>query len=222
MKIFQSLYLSLFIIIFFVGGCAKKQNNKKLADTYFKMALYELGQETVDAAACQRALAHLSQALTEHEAAQYYGLQATILMNLGHFDQSEQSFKKAFACKAPVEVVAQINNNYACLLAQRGNTAQATDLLNKVINNPLYATPEVAWVNLGRLALDQNDTAKAYTSFSNALLLAPDYVDAHYYRALTAYQQGKAKLCQRDLSAVLRQVPYHEGACALLTLLKKA
>ncbi len=210
-KTFYSLLASILLL----AACAKKQEPQKsdqLAQTYFKMAFLELTEDADAPHVCKRALMHIDQALVQCKKPEYYALKATLLFKLSAYSESETCFKKALELESDPAARAEISNNYACLLAQKGEVARAEALWVELKNSSVYQTPEVALVNLGKLHVQQKSFAKAKTAFQDAAYLSPSYLDAHFYLAVVAQQLGDRTLVRQELETVLSLEPEHQGA----------
>ncbi len=198
----------------FFGGC-EKHSNQKLAQTYFRMAFNELADDPDDLLACKRALVNIDRALDQEPQSHYYAFKATVLFKLGDYSNSDVFFKKALSTTADDVLRAEITNNYACLLARKGDSSKALDMWQRLIHDPNYQTPEVAWVNLGKLYVASHDLPHAQDAFKQAVLTDPSYLDAHYYLGLIAQQQGDRSTAVREIKLVLALEPDHVGANAL-------
>jgi type IV pilus assembly protein PilF len=196
------------------NGCGKKPN-QKLAQTYFRMAFNELADDPDDQLACKRALVGIDRALSQEQKPQYLALKATILFKLNDYEKSNSFFKRALEEPSDPALRAEITNNYACLMAHHGNNAKAKNLLQQLTHDATYQTPEVAWVNLGKVYATEHDLSHAQEAFKQAVLAAPSYLDAHYYLGLIAYQQGDIPVAQHEIKLVLALEPDHVGANSL-------
>jgi tetratricopeptide (TPR) repeat protein len=106
------------------------------------------------------------------------------------------------------------------LLVQLKRPEEALALLKELEKSKDYLTPEVACVNQGKLVIDcYRDYQKAHEHFLHALALAPSYVDAHYYAALTAYQLKDLPCAKNEVKTILFLEPDHQGARALAGML---
>ena len=199
------------LMILFLSGCGKKDEGKK-AKSYFNMAYAELMDEAPTHASYQQALQLVRQALDCEKKAEYYALMATLLFNLGDEHEAQKAFDQALALEPNHELRAQIMNNYACLYAQMGNRAEAEKLWRSLTTDSWYPTPEVAWVNLGKLYLDGDQAKKAEQAFATAATLSPSYLDAHFYQAVAAKQAGDVGLAATTLEKVLALEPGHQLA----------
>lgn len=206
MNFFNWAYYSHFFFatvfaIFVFPGCGKK-NNAELAGTYFKLAFLELNGDVESIHACKRSLAMIDKALTYQERPEFYAYKATLLFKINKFTESDIFFKKALNLKPEPILKAEIMNNYACLCAQRGDIVKAHDIFTLLASEASYQTPEVAFVNLGKLALKQKDLKAAKELFQRAVNVCPSYTDAHYYLAKIALLCGDTELAAREQSLV--------------------
>jgi len=198
-------------IVGVVGGC-EKQSNTKLAHAYFKMAFTELGDDADPVAAHKRALVSINKALELQEKAEYYALKATVLFNLGDSALSQTCYQKALALQPEQAMRGEIVNNYACLLAHQKQYDQARTMWKGLTKDALYQTPEVAFVNLGRLYAEEKNYMAAKESFQNAVHIAPSYLDAQYYLGLMAHKLGDSQLAAKQTKMLLSLEPTHQGA----------
>ena len=204
-------FLWVILAFSFLSSCGKKEN-VRLAQNYYRLAMLELTDTNYSVHTYKKALQLIDQALEYEQKPQYQAFKATLLFKLGHMVESECFFKKALSHCTDPHVKAEIVNNYACLLAQAKRTNEALALWNELETNKSYLTPEVACVNQGKLALEGKNYEKAHTHFLKALSLAPEYLDAHYYAALTAYQLHDRSFAYNEVKTILFLEPKHEGA----------
>ena len=206
------MFFYCFLLAFF-GGCGKK-NNTKLAKTYFKTAFMELAEDRKGNARLQAALQQINLAIEQSAQPEYLALKATILQYQGHTRESISFFNKALALPMEPGLKAQIMNNFACVLAQSGEPVKAKTIWQDLAASTWYPTPEVAWVNLGKMHLEDNDPVRAKEAFKTAATLAPQYVDAHFYMAVAAQAAGQKAAAVEGLEAVLKLEPEHKQALA--------
>jgi Tfp pilus assembly protein PilF len=207
------------VFLFFCSGCGKKKDTN-LAQTYFKMAFCDLADSAKTHGAYQAALQHINQALVLEKKPEFLALKGTLLMHLGHLHLSESCFKEALLLPTTEDGLhEQILNNYACLLAQLGKTEDASRIWRDLASSPVYNTPEVAWVNIGKLELSAEHFGKAANAFTTAAMLEPQYVDAHFYCAVAACAAGKNRQADEALKKVLQLEPSHQLARSMANLL---
>lgn len=201
----------MFLIVVGLSACGKK-SNEQLAQTYFKMALMDVAESPDLIAGCKRALGDIDKALENAQEPEYYALKGTLLFKLGQYEQSEFIFNRALDITTDGVLKAEIMNNLACLWAHQGKNDKAAAVWESLKSDIFYKTPEVAMVNLGKLCAQKGDMSGADRSLHEAVMIAPSYIDAHYYRALVARQQGKSDVVKQECGIVLTLAPTHEGA----------
>jgi tetratricopeptide (TPR) repeat protein len=213
--------LGVLLAVFFCG-CGKKaeDKNQKLAQTYYKLCMLEISQYSDVGDSPQttyrKALSYIQDALKYKISAEFLAVKATILFRLGDFEQSCQIFEQALTCSdALAKVRASILNNYACLLAQMGKADKALDIFDKLAKDSDYFTPQAAVFNKGKIFFDKQDYRSAIKEFSQAVALAPEYVDAHYFLAASAFNLKNKALTKNEIDTVLFLEPTHEGAIKL-------
>jgi type IV pilus assembly protein PilF len=99
-----------------------------------------------------------------------------------------------------------VNNNYGLLLCSLGDEAEAMRYFKKALNDPLYRTPEFAYVNAGVCVKNMGDYARARQFLSRALALSPDQPQALYHMADLAYQSGDYQNARRYITRHLQVV----------------
>jgi type IV pilus assembly protein PilF len=115
----------------------------------------------------------------------------------------------------------EANNNYGQFLCEHDRPRQAMDYLAKAISNPLYQTPQTAYLNMGRCSVKLGETTQANDYLLTALRLAPNYLPALRELAALHLELGNAKLasfispaCSRRQGTPLRPM-YCGWACRL-------
>jgi len=217
-------FIYLISIILVISGCSKKDDNKnkKLAQTYYKLCMVELSDNTDKMKNIQssyrKALEYIQESINFYESAENLAIKGTILFRLGDYEQSCKFFQAALAHKSSDKVRAGILNNYACLLAQMGQVNKALDIFNELEKNHNYFTPQAAVFNRGKIFFDKMDYEKALDEFSKAVKLAPEYTDAHYFSGLSALKLDDKKRAQHELETVLFLDPTHDGALKLVEM----
>jgi tetratricopeptide (TPR) repeat protein len=208
--------ISVLSIIF--CGCGKKTEykNKKLAQTYYKLCMLELSQSADKNINPQmlyrKALEYIQDALRYDSSAECLAVKATLLFRLGDFEQSRNNFLEALKRESSPKLHASILNNYACLSAQIGDVDKALSIFNKLEKDNDYFTPQAAVFNKGKIFFEKQDYKQAISEFSRAVRLAPEYIDAHYFLALSALRLKNISLAKKELEAVLFLEPDHREA----------
>jgi Tfp pilus assembly protein PilF len=114
-----------------------------------------------------------------------------------------------------------ISNNYACLLAEKGERDKALKLFESLERDKAYMTPQVALVNQAKIYSDRKNFIKAEQKLVRAIEIAGDYVDAHFYLAKIYLRLGKRDLARRSLERLLKIEKNHKGALGLLSQLER-
>lgn len=199
-------------LLLMLSSCQKK-NNEAVGQTYYRLAVVEAqhGNEY----GYRQGLDYLAQALSHEKKPIYYALTGTLYFLLKHYAKSQWNFDQALAATTDPTLRADILNNQACLHAQLGDYDKAKGLWDRLINDTSYLTPEVAFVNKGKCAVQHNDLAEAQRCFSQAITIAPQYSDAYFYRALTALRQQDHSLARQALATLTFADPCHQGIAAL-------
>jgi Tfp pilus assembly protein PilF len=202
--------------LIFVGCGGGKQNDAQLAQTYFKMAFADMAEENSMSLSMKRALVNINKALECDERPEYYAFKGTVLCKLGDYTQSEKCYKKALGCQPDAILRAEISNNRACLLAQHKKYTAAQKVWRELIHDTSYQTPEVAWVNLGKIYAEKKKFKEAKDAFEHATMLAPSYIDAHFYLGLVERELGDRLHARREADLILKMEPEHYGAHMLM------
>lgn len=207
------------LTILFYSGCGL-QKKKKKADYHYALAVSDLECQDFTHQKQVDALVNLDKAISCFPTSQTYALKATLLFKLNHLSEAELYFKKAI-CLAKTPILKnEIRNNYACLLAEKGDLMRARSILNELRHNPYYSTPEVALVNIGKCFSMKKEYSKALEVLNDACALAPNYVDAHYYKAVLLYfYMHDYSQVKNIIDQILTLEPEHKGAHQLQELI---
>jgi type IV pilus assembly protein PilF len=83
-----------------------------------------------------------------------------------------------------------IENTYAGFLCRTGKAVAGEKLFTEVARNPLYQTPEVAWVNAGVCVRGTGDVVDAERYFNKALTIHPNLPEAMLQLGNIAFDRG--------------------------------
>ncbi|MFL6547107.1 MAG: type IV pilus biogenesis/stability protein PilW [Povalibacter sp.] len=83
----------------------------------------------------------------------------------------------------------EFQNNYAVILCKRDKQSKGEKLFVQAANNPLYKTPEVAYLNAGSCARSAGNLEHAEANLRKALSLKPRFTEALYQMAELEYQK---------------------------------
>ena len=132
-----------------------------------------------------------------------YSLRGLVLFQLKEFDSAEKDFKRALSLddKNP-----EINNNFGWYLCQSGRAKESIDYFQKAIRNPLYRTPELAWLNVGACYIKLNELDAADDALRRIIRFSPENPQALYNLALVAYKRGNFEAAKMHLMTVVKKV----------------
>jgi type IV pilus assembly protein PilF len=82
------------------------------------------------------------------------------------------------------------HNNYGWFLCKRGHFKEAIKQFQEALSNPLYATPEMTYTNLGNCYKQAGQFKNAEDNLQRALALRPDMPQALYGLAELSYAGG--------------------------------
>ena len=117
-------------------------------------------------------------------------------------EKAEAHFKRAIALDAGS---SESHNNYGTFLCGHNRIDESIREFLQALKNPLYTTPESAWMNAGICALKKNDAKNAEIYLKNALEIQPGLVMAHYQLAALYYNKGEKALAYKHIQPVMQQ-----------------
>lgn len=117
-------------------------------------------------------------------------------------DKAEASFKRALQLDPES---SESHNNYGTFLCARNRIDESIAEFMAAVSNPLYSTPESAYMNAGICALKKNDVAHAEDYLMQAVQIRPGLRQASYLLAdinfsRAAYGESR-KYLQRAMQA---------------------
>ncbi len=104
--------------------------------------------------------------------------------------KAETSFRRALAL-APND--PDIRANWGAFLCATGRERESIPEFEAAVRDPLYKTPEIAFINAGKCTLALGDSKKADEYFRRALTAAPSNATASYQLALLAYKETRVQ-----------------------------
>jgi len=179
MKLLQLLFVVL------LAGCASsgggssgtpKMDSTRAQDiskihTELASAYYERAQYAI-------ALQEIAVALKYNDSnAQTYNVRALVRMALREDDKAEADFLHSMQLDG---TNSEAHTNFGWFLCQRGRTKESLVQFQEALKNPLYATPETAYANLGVCAKKAGLMKDAEVYFQRALILHPGMPEALY------------------------------------------
>ena len=132
-----------------------------------------------------------------------YGMRGLALFHIREFDSAEKDFRRALSLN---EKDPEINNNYGWYLCQTGKAKEAIGYFQKAIGNPLYQTPEVAYLNAGACYVKMNEFDLAEEYVRKTLRFSPDNAQALFQLGEIAYRRGNLEAARSHLINVVRKM----------------
>jgi tetratricopeptide (TPR) repeat protein len=209
------IYFVFVLLLLVFPQCARRRN-EGLASQYYKMSLLELSPGCSNKASYRKSLKYVDQALDNEENPRYLAHKATLLFLLGDEVASSAAFDLALKRADGPAMKAELSNNYACLLANRGKRSEALAIFKRLEGDKYYVTPEVALVNQAKIYCDRGDYELAKRKLERAIESASEYVDAHYYLGLVCFMLKDFGSASNHVDRVLQFEPSHVGAKRLL------
>ncbi len=116
-----------------------------------------------------------------------YNMQALVYMELREDRNARDAFERALSLQSNDP---EILNNYGWFLCLRDESKRGLELLQRATADPLYATPEKAWLSAGLCLrrLGRNQEAEEY--LHRAVLIRPDLIGALFNLAMLSYERG--------------------------------
>jgi type IV pilus assembly protein PilF len=164
----------------------------ELASGYFEVGNYGV------------ALQEANEALkSDSSYAPAYNVLALVYMELRDDAAAEQNFQRALRL---VPQDSDTNNNYGWFLCRRQREKESLKYFLTALRNPLYKTPEKAWVNAGVCSRQAGDVAAAEDYFQRAVKMKPNQPQALFNLADLSYRDGRFGQAKTYLGQLQREV----------------
>lgn len=150
--------------------------HSELAASYYDRAQYAIALQEIEVA--MKADANFPQA---------YNVRAMVRMALREDDKADADFLHSLQLDSDN---SETHNNYGWFLCQRGRMKEAISQFQDALKNPLYATPEMAYVNLGMCSKKAGLMKDVEINLQRALIMRPGMPAALYGLADWSYDNG--------------------------------
>lgn len=180
----------LLVVSIFLTACASpreeqqessKTNAVAKARTELAASYYERMQYAI-------ALQELELAMrADSDYAPAYNVRALVYMALREDEKADSDFRRSLRLD---ESNSEAHNNYGWFLCQRGRIPESLKQFKAALDNPLYATPEMAYLNQGLCAKQAGMAKEAELSLQRALLLRPNMPETIFALAELRFQAG--------------------------------
>lgn len=188
-------FFKLVLCVFFLSGCtssgggsggtppqdssraqASARIHTELAASYYERAQYGI--------ALQELLVAMK---ADSGYAPAYNVRALVRMALREDEQADADFRRSLQLDSSN---SETHNNYGWFLCQRGRAKESIKQFQGALKNALYATPEIAYVNLGVCSKKAGLMKEAESNLQRALILRPNMPEALYGLAEWSYDSG--------------------------------
>jgi type IV pilus assembly protein PilF len=130
-----------------------------------------------------------------------YSTRGLVLFYINELDSAEKDFKRALSLD---ERDPEISNNYGWFLCQTGKEKESISYFQQAIKNPLYQTPENAYLNAGVCYFKLGDMALAEENVRRSLRFSPENPQAMLQLAKISYKNGNYDAAKKHLTDVVR------------------
>jgi type IV pilus assembly protein PilF len=180
--------LGLFLVVFGVAGCVSQPAGEPTRSQSSAKAHTELAAMYYQRAQLGVALDELRKALqAESDYAPAYNVRGLVHMALREDKEAEEDFQHSLRLDS---VNSEAHNNYGWFLCQRGRERESVKQFLAALKNPLYTTPEKAYLNAGVCSIKAGEMKDAEEFLQKALLLQADLPEARLGMAQLDFAQG--------------------------------
>lgn len=131
-----------------------------------------------------------------------YNMLGLLYMELREFDKAGENFKRSLSLDSNS---SEAHNNYGWFLCQRNREDEAIGHFMSALKNPLYATPEKAYLNAGECSLKKGDDKGAEEFFLRALKFQPAPAQALWHMANLNFRNANYSEAQRYLDSFTKE-----------------
>jgi type IV pilus assembly protein PilF len=137
-----------------------------------------------------------------------YSVRGLVHMALREDKEAEEDFEHSLQLDS---VNSEAHNNYGWFLCQRGRERESVKQFLAALKNPLYTTPEKAYLNAGICSKKAGVLKDAEEFLGKALLLQPDMPEAQLGMAEIDFSKGNFAAAKANFTR------FAQGASADLT-----
>jgi type IV pilus assembly protein PilF len=133
-----------------------------------------------------------------------YNMQGLVYMELREDAQAREAFNRALSL-SPNN--AEVLNNFGWFLCLRNDTDRGMEMMLRASTDPLYHSPEKAFLSAGLCMRRAGNDARAEDYLRRAVLIRPDLIGALYNLALITHDRGNDKDSEIYLLRYMRLTP---------------
>lgn len=197
------------IALVFLTACATRQSNMDESNQRERARIHtELGAGYYSKRNIPVALEEFTEAtkIDPTYAMAYTGL-GLVYAELREDAKAEKNFRRALELNPGS---SEAHNNYGTFLCSRDRIDESIEQFLEAVKNPLYATPDAAYLNAGVCALKKKDVANAEIYLKKALQIQPLLHPAAYQLASIQYGKGDYQDARNYLRYALANQPSPE------------
>jgi type IV pilus assembly protein PilF len=194
---------SFLILLLLLVGCAGNPDNPdRSSDSGGESSARHRAHIHTDLGAGYFAQGRMAVALEEFSAAAkidpsyapaFNGL-GLVYSSLREDDKAEANFRRSLQLDPSS---SEAHNNYGTFLCSHDRVDESITEFHAALKNPLYTSPESAWLNAGICALKKGDDKNAETFLKNALQAQPGLRGANYQLAKIYFSRNDANLADK-------------------------
>jgi type IV pilus assembly protein PilF len=133
--------------------------------------------------------------------AQAYSTRGLVLYYVKEYDSADKDFRRALSID---DRDPEINNNYGWFLCQIGRENESIEYFQRAIRNPLYQTPDIAYLNAGACHAKLGELDLAEEHIRQSLRFSPENPKALFQLAIVSYKRGNYDAAKLHLNKVVR------------------
>jgi len=138
-----------------------------------------------------------------------FNMQGLVYMELREDSLAREAFERALSLSANNP---EVLNNYGWFLCTRNDSTRGLEFMQRAISNPLYPTPEKAFLSRGLCLKRVGRTPEAEESLRRAVVIRPDLIGGLYNLAIITYERGAFKDSEGYITRYMRlTTPSLEG-----------
>lgn len=179
-------------------GCTNFKKNKK----DYRQALVEIEEGNN-----HKAILILEEFLKKNFDPQAAALQSSLLFSENNYVEGVKVLQKALKYTKNNNLKYDILNNLACGLMILERQQEAIDIWLQISQEKLYATPELAYFNLGFHEFRSQNFKNASQYFIKCLAIQTQYYDARWYLSLSYLYLKNYQDARQQLKILESQLP---------------
>lgn len=130
-----------------------------------------------------------------------WNMQGLVHMELREDVPAREAFERALRLEPNN---SEVLNNYGWFLCLRGDNNRGIEMTTRAFNDPLYPTPEKAYLTAGLCQRRAGRAAEAEELMRRAISIRPDMIGALYNLAELTYERGAVKDAENFITRYMR------------------